>query len=280
MKMQLRSFLIAAIVLLLAACTVPGSGDDTFRPRVGQQGKDVMWVPTLDPLVLPMLEAAGVTPDDLVYDLGSGDGKIPIWAARRFGARAVGIEYNADLVALARRSAEQAGVSDRVTMILGDIFEEDFSSATVLTLFLGNELNRRLAPTILKMRAGTRVVSNLFDMGDWEPDRVVRVPEQNPVFLWVVPAALAGEWEVSGLPGSSVATLVVAQNFQKIEGRWRTPGGPTAPVRGRLDGSRLAFEYEDRAGALQRIVAEVHGDTFRGQATSGGTGVVSGRRIR
>jgi len=171
-------------------------------------------------------------------------------------------------------------VSDRVTMILGDIFEEDFSSATVLTLFLGNELNRRLAPTILKMRAGTRVVSNLFDMGDWEPDRVVRVPEQNPVFLWVVPAALAGEWEVSGLPGSSVATLVVAQNFQKIEGRWRTPGGPTAPVRGRLDGSRLAFEYEDRTGALRRIVAEVHGDTFRGRATPHDTGVVSGRRVR
>lgn len=280
MKRSLRSFAFVAAALVLAACTLTGSGDDTYRPWVGQHGKDVMWVPTLDPLVLPMLEAAGVTSDDLVYDLGSGDGKIPIWAARRFGASAVGIEYNADLVALARRNAEQAGVSGRVTMIHGDIFEADFSSATVLTLFLGNELNRRLAPAILKMRPGTRVVSNLFDMGDWEPDRVVRVPEQNPVFLWVVPAALAGEWEISGLPGPGMAKLALVQDFQKIEGRWRTPGGPTAPVRGRLDGTRLTFEYEDRTGSVQRIAADVRGDAFTGRLASGGNGVVSGRRIR
>ncbi len=191
--MRRHPVLILTLLLALAGCTIPGAGDDTYRPRVGQHGKDVMWVPTLDPLVLPMLEAAQVTADDVVYDLGSGDGKIPIWAARRFGARAVGIEYNPDLVALARRNVERAGVSDRVRIIHGDIFVEDFSSATVLTLFLGAELNQRLRPIIAKMRPGTRVVSNLFDMGDWEPDRVIRLPDQNPIYLWVVPARVDGK---------------------------------------------------------------------------------------
>jgi SAM-dependent methyltransferase len=151
-----------------------------YRPLVGQAGKDVMWVPTLDSAVMPMLEAARVTADDLVYDLGSGDGKIPIWAARQFGARAVGIEYDEKLSALAVRNAERAGVTDRVKMIHGDIFKEDFSQATVLTLYLGRDLNLRLKPTIMKMRPGTRVVSNAFDLGVWEPDRVINLPVPRP----------------------------------------------------------------------------------------------------
>lgn len=278
--MRLRTTLIATLALVLAGCTIPGSGDDTYRPWVGQQGKDVVWVPTLDPLVLPMLEAAGVSADDLVYDLGSGDGKIPIWAARQFGARAVGIEYNPELVALARRNAERAGVSDRVRMVHGDIFVEDFSSATVLTLFLGTELNQRLRPIIASMKPGTRVVSNLFDMGDWEPDRVVRLADQNPVYLWVVPARVDGAWDVSGLPEWKVARLELRQAFQRVEGVLRGAAGGLASVRGRLDGSRLSFEYRVEGGALRSVVAEVRHDGFVGGLASGNPGAVSARRLR
>ncbi|RPH66824.1 MAG: class I SAM-dependent methyltransferase [Burkholderiales bacterium] len=280
MKKKPRPVLIAALALFLAGCATTETGDETYRPWVGQHGKDVMWVPTLDPLVQPMLEAAGVTSDDIVYDLGSGDGKIPIWAARRFGARAVGIEYNADLVALARRNVERAGVSDRVRMIHGDIFEEDFSSATVLTLFLGKDLNLRLASIITKMRPGTRVVSNLFDMGDWEPDRVIRLPDQNPAYFWVVPARIEGEWEISGLPESKAATLRLVQRFQKIEGALRTPDGRIAPVQGRLDGARLSLDYQGEKGPVRSIVADVSADAFKGVLASGEGSVVSGRRIR
>ncbi|MCL4185389.1 MAG: methyltransferase domain-containing protein [Burkholderiaceae bacterium] len=277
---RLQPALVLALLLVLSGCTVPGAGDDTYRPWVGQHGKDVMWVPTLDPLMLPMLEAAKVTADDVVYDLGSGDGKIPIWAARRFGARAVGIEYNPDLVALARRNVERAGVSERVRMIHGDIFVEDFSSATVLTLFLGTELNQRLRPIIAKMRPGTRVVSNLFDMGDWEPDRVVRLPDQNPVYLWVVPARVDGEWEVAGLPDWSAATLELRQTFQKVEGRLRSADGRAASVRGRLDGSRLSFGYRTDKGEARTVAVDVHESGFAGGLAPGEAAAVSGRRLR
>jgi len=278
--MRRHPALILALLLALAGCTIPGSGDDTYRPWVGQHGKDVMWVPTLDPLVLPMLEAAKVTADDVVYDLGSGDGKIPIWAARRFGARAVGIEYNADLVALARRNVERAGVSERVRMIHGDIFIEDFSSATVLTLFLGTELNQRLRPIMAKMRPGTRVVSNLFDMGDWEPDRVIRLPDQNPIYLWIVPTRVDGEWEVKGLPGWSTATLELRQDFQKVEGRLRATDGRTADVRGRLDGSRLSFGYRSDRGDARSVAVDVRESGFAGAPLPGEAPAVSGRRLR
>jgi SAM-dependent methyltransferase len=283
MKHHRLVILFAVCLPFLAACATVESGDDAYRPRVGQHGKDIMWIPTLDVLVMPMLEAAGVTSEDLVYDLGSGDGKIPIWAARRFGARAVGIEYNADLTALATRNAERAGVSDRVRMIHGDIFKEDFSKATVLTLFLGRDLNIRLKPTIAKMRPGTRVVSNSFDMGVWEPDRVIRLPEQNPVYFWVVPARVEGEWEVSGLPGATPGTpalLKIVQKFQKIEGSLALPGQKIAPVQGRLDGSRLPFDYDGADGSVRRIAADVEGAALRGTPAAGGANTVTGRRIR
>jgi SAM-dependent methyltransferase len=271
---------LAAVLLWLAGCTSLDSGDDLYRPLVGQAGKDVMWVPTLDSAVMPMLEVARVTADDLVYDLGSGDGKIPIWAARQFGARAVGIEYDEKLSALAVRNAERAGVTDRVKMIHGDIFKEDFSQATVLTLYLGRDLNLRLKPTIMKMRPGTRVVSNAFDLGVWEPDRVINLPEQNPIFFWVVPAPVGGEWAVSGLPGAPAATLQLVQKFQRAEGTLRVPGRPAVAVRGRLDGARLTLELPGEAGVARRILADVTGDTFRGKLGDGGVAEVSGRRVR
>jgi SAM-dependent methyltransferase len=249
-RLPRRALLAAALGLIAGGCATGGAGDSTYRPLIGQGGKDVMWVPTLDGLVMQMLEAAAVTPEDLVYDLGSGDGRIPIWAARRFGARAVGIEYDAKLSALAQRNAERAGVTDRVRMIHGDIFREDFSAATVLTLYLGQALNLKLRPTILRMKAGTRVVSNLFDMGDWEPDRTLRTPDQNPVFVWIVPAGVAGDWTLDASPFGA-ARLRLEQQFQRVRGVLTAPGGSGAiALEGRLDGARLSLSSTTAPGAV------------------------------
>lgn len=273
-----RTALAALLAAAVAGCSTGGAGDEVFRPLVGQAGKDVMWVPTLDALVLPMLELAKVGPDDLVYDLGSGDGKIPIWAARKFGARAVGIEYDAKLSALAQRNAERAGVTDRVRMIHGDIFKEDFSSATVLTLYLGEALNRRLVPTILKMRPGTRVVSNSFDMGEWEPERTVRVPDQNPLFLWIVPARVDGEWTLEGLPGGGAATLRLEQSFQKVRGTLTGADRRAVPVTGRLEGERLVLEAGE-GGAARRLQLEARDGGLRGTMGTDGSRTVTARRV-
>lgn len=273
-----RTALLALLSTCVAACSTGGAGDEQFRPLVGQAGKDVMWVPTLDALVLPMLELANVGPDDLVYDLGSGDGKIPIWAARRFGARAVGIEYDAKLSALAQRNAERAGVTDRVRMIHGDIFLEDFSSATVLTLYLGEALNRRLLPTILAMRPGTRVVSNSFGLGDWEPDRTVRVPDQNPVFLWIVPARVAGEWTIDGLPEGGAATLRLDQSYQTVRGTLTGADRRAVPVTGRLQGTRLALDIGAETQARRRLQLETRDDGMRGTMGPDASRTVTARR--
>jgi SAM-dependent methyltransferase len=272
-----RTTLAALLAGPLAACTTGGAGDEAYRPLLGQAGKDVMWVPTLDVLLMPMLELANVGADDLVYDLGSGDGKIPIWAARRFGARAVGIEYDAKLSALAQRNAERAGVTDRVRMIHGDIFKEDFSAATVLTLYLGQALNEKLRPTILGMRPGTRVVSNAFDMGDWEPDRTVRVPDQNPLFLWVVPARVGGDWTLDGLPGSGAARLRLEQSYQTVRGTLTGADRRAVPVQGRLDGARLALDVGG-AGPSSRLLLEVREDGLRGTIGADGSRPVTARR--
>src|SRR4029450_7716217 len=150
-------------------------------------------IPTPDALVTRMLTATKTTKDDLVYDLGAGDGRIPIVAAKQFGARAVGIEYNAEMAELARRNVIRAGVENRASIITGDIFVEDFSKATVVTMYLLPDLNIKLRPTILKMRPGTRVTSHQFSMGDWEPDERFSV-ETREADLWYVPAAGSGGW--------------------------------------------------------------------------------------
>ncbi|MFO0235273.1 MAG: methyltransferase domain-containing protein [Burkholderiales bacterium] len=273
-----RAALASLLAAALAACSTGGAGDDTFRPLVGQAGKDVMWVPTLDGLVMPMLELAGVRADDVVYDLGSGDGKIPIWAARKYGARAVGIEYDGKLSALAQRNAERAGVTDRVKMIHGDIFKEDFSSATVLTLYLGEALNEKLRPTILSMKPGTRVVSNSFGMGTWEPDRTVRLPEQNPLFLWIVPERVGGTWMVEGLPEGGAATLRLEQSNQVVRGTLAGADGRALPVRGRLDGVRLALDVGPEGAVARRLALEARDDAMRGTVAGDAARTVTARR--
>jgi SAM-dependent methyltransferase len=252
------------------------SGDDQYQPRLGQDGKDVIWMPTGNDLVNLMLKTAKVGPSDLVYDLGAGDGKIAIAAAKNFGARAVGIEFNPEMAALAQRNAKRAGVGDRVTIINGDIFKEDFSKATVVTLYLLPDLNLRLRPTILKMKPGTRVVSHAFTMGDWEPDQELDVGSRG--FYWVVPANVAGEWSLNGIESSNKATLSLTQHYQNIAGNI-TIGNKSQPLlKAKLQGDRLSFSYIGRKNTLHNISGKVTGNEFRGEDPAFYQNVITGKR--
>jgi len=249
--------LVLGTALVLAGCAAPGgTGDaaraDAWQPRLGQPGKDVMWLPTRDALLQRMLQAAQVGPQDIVYDLGAGDGKIVMAAARDFGARAVGIEYDGRLAALAQAQVQQAGLASRARIVQGDIFETDFSEATVLTLYLLEELNARLRPTILAMRPGTRVVSNTFSMGDWEPDEVITVQGQT-AYRWVVPARVQGRWALQGWPGEGPAELTLVQHHQRLAGQF-THQGQTQPVLGaRIDGDQVQLSVRLPDGRLQPL---------------------------
>ncbi|MCY4075285.1 MAG: class I SAM-dependent methyltransferase [Acidobacteria bacterium] len=231
-------------------------------PALGQEGKDVEWVPTPDALVQTMLAMAKVTPEDFVVDLGSGDGRTVIEAAR-LGARAVGVEYDAGLVALSRERAEAAGVGERARFVQADLFEADLTEATVVTLFLLPDLNLALRPRLLRLPPGTRVVSNTWDMGDWAADAAV-VLDPCPGFctalLWVVPAQVGGDWAASD--GS--LTLSLAQQYQTVSGVLRRGGERHEVEEGRLSGADLTF----RAGGV-RYRGRVSGDRLAGTAATG-----------
>jgi len=214
--------------------------DSTYKPSVGQKGKDVVWVPSPQVLVDRMLDIAQSTPKDYVIDLGSGDGRTVITAAKR-GIRALGIEYNPDLVELSRRNAKEAGVADRAQFVQGDIFKTDFSQATVLTLFLLPELNIKLRPTILEMKPGTRVLSNSFTMGDWEADHSVALDTSHgcenswcTALLWIVPARVAGTHRTKH------GELTLRQTFQKVSGTLES-GGRIVPVEGKVMGEEIVL---------------------------------------
>lgn len=264
---RLAAFVFAAVLTLPAHAQE--HGDAYYQPTVGQAGKDVIWVPTPDEMVMRMLTIARVGPNDVVYDLGAGDGKIAIAAARDFGARAVGIEYNSRLADLARRNAVRAGVAERVRIITGDIFVEDFSEATVVTLYLLPELNLRLKPKLLAMRPGTRVVSHNFDMGDWEADVEFKTSESHYGYFWVVPARVEGEWRLRLSAPERQATLRLRQSYQKVEGTL-TLAGRTLPIEdGRLEGRELRFRYTPPGGAPVQVTAEVDGRRLTGQIRTG-----------
>lgn len=259
-----RFWPLVAMLFLQACSTLP---PETYTPKLGQMGKDVMWLPTRDELVTQMLTAAQVGSGDEVVDLGAGDGKIPIAAARQFGARAWGIEYNKDLAALAQRNAQRAGVADRVRIVHGDIFKEDFSKATVVTMYLLEELNAQLRPTILAMRPGTRVLSNTFSMGDWEPDQVIRAGT-NTGYFWTVPAVVHGQWTVLGLAPNGPAVLRLSQRHQRVGGtvNW---GGQTQTLLGaRLHGPDLHFSFVQADGQLKAVQARVQGASMQGEVVA------------
>jgi tRNA G37 N-methylase Trm5 len=198
MQSWIRSTAAACLAATLAIA-IALAEEKEFKPEVGQPGKDVIWVPTPQALVDKMLDMAKVRPGDFLVDLGSGDGRTVITAAKR-GVRAMGVEYNPDMVELSRANAKQAGVAETATFVQGDLFKTDFSKATVVTMFLLPSINMRLRPTILEMKPGTRVVSNSFDMGDWEPDQTADVSDDCRSYCralyWVVPAKVAGTWKL------------------------------------------------------------------------------------
>ena len=236
-------------------------GDDKYNPRIGQEGKDVVWVPTSNELLAIMLRTARVTPKDLVYDLGSGDGRIAIAAAKDFGARSVGIEFNPEMANLAQRNADRSDVSDRVKIINGDIFKEDFSKATVVTMYLLPNLNIALRPTILKMKPGTRVTSHAFNMGEWEADIEIDSPAK--AFYWVVPAQVAGEWDISGMEPART-TLKLSQHFQKIGGTLQIGDESQPLLNPKLDGAILSFTYLDRNKTSHSVILTVNNNEING----------------
>jgi Methyltransferase domain len=231
-----------------------------YEPQVGQQGKDVVWVPTSDVLVEKMLDLGQVTAKDYVIDLGSGDGRTVIAAAKR-GARALGVEYNADMVALSQRKAMAAGVTAKATFVKADLFTMDLSKATVITMFLLPEINMKLRPKLLALKPGTRIVSNSFSMEDWQADQTVNVSGEDcsswcTALLWVVPAKVEGTWVLSE------GTLVLTQKFQTVTGRLDSK--PIAE--GRLNGDEITFKV---GGA--RYSGRVNGNSIKGTFVANGT---------
>jgi len=249
-RQSIIAITLLAAALGSAACAQVAQED--YTPSVGQGGKDVIWVPTAQTLVDRMLDMAALTPADRLVDLGSGDGRTVITAAQR-GAQARGIEYNPDMVAYARRQAQAAGVSARATFEQADIFQSDFSDATVVTLFLLPSLNVQLRPTLLDMAPGTRIVSNSFDMGDWEPDEITEVTQDCTSYcgalMWIVPAKVDGAWRLDG------GTLTLRQRYQYFDGA----AGSSPVEHGRLDGASIRFYI----GADQ-YVGRVSGNTMQG----------------
>ncbi len=241
--MKLSRFLLYVLVtswlnLALASTTTPSA---EYKPQVGQEGKDVIWVPTPEGLIDKMLAAAKVNDKDTLFDLGAGDGIIAITAARQYGAKSVGIEYNPEMAQFARRKVAEAGMTDKVKIITGDIFQEDFSAATVVTLYLMPHLNLKLRPILLKMKPGTRVVSNTFTMGEWEPDETV-FDQHWKGYFWVVPAQIEGAWVMTGMEGGPLR-LNISQSFQNIGGTL-TRGGQTLTLLGaKLRGDEVKFQF-------------------------------------
>lgn len=214
-----------------------------YEPSVGQEGKDVVWVPTPQALVDKMLDMAKVTKNDYVIDLGSGDGRTVITAAKR-GARAVGIEYNPDMVELSKQNARKEGVSDRATFMKADLFESDLSKATVITMFLLPDINLKLRPKLLQLKPGTRIVSNTFTMGDWTPDQTATVKEGCEsswctALFWIVPARVAGTHKIPQ------GELTLKQNYQMLTGTLRTEG-KTLALEGKVRGDEISFRAGGR----------------------------------
>jgi len=255
-----------AALLAAAALALPGvatAQNTEFTPQVGQEGKDVIWVPTPQALVEKMLDMAKLTAKDIHYDLGSGDGRTVITAAKR-GAQAFGVEYNPDMVALSERAAAKEGVSAKAKFINGDIFQTDFSQATVITLYLLPSLNVKLRPTILKMKPGTRVVSHAFTMDDWQPDQTENV-EGRTAYLWIVPAPVEGTWRWNGSGnGPKDYEVALRQQFQKVDGAARLDGKQGQLRDVQLQGDRISFTVLDADGARHDYSGRVSGSTMQG----------------
>jgi hypothetical protein len=267
------SSLIVAVLLLAAAIFsgltfAQAAPARDYTPQVGQEGKDVIWVPTPQALVDRMLQIAGVTANDYVVDLGSGDGRTVITAAKKLGARALGIEYNPDMVELSKRNAAKEGVSGRATFMKADIFETDFSTATVVTMYLLPQLNLKLRPKIAAMKPGTRVVSHAFSMEDWQPDQIESV-EGRTAYMWIVPAKVEGTWRWE-IPSNGPRSyeLMLRQHFQMVEGLVKADN-KTGQVRNiKLRGDQISFSVMEFAG-VETVIRRDFSGRVKGNSIEG-----------
>jgi hypothetical protein len=263
MSRRIRPLLLALCLSVVAACAgaQPQPQNQSYEPRVGQQGKDVVWVPTPQELVDKMLDMAKVTPKDYLIDLGSGDGRTVITAAKR-GLRARGIEYNPDMVELSKKNAAKAGVSDKATFAKADLFESDFSDAQVITMFLLPQINLKLRPKILDLKPGTRIVSNSFTMGEWAADESATVGGECDhwctALLWIVPAKVEGTWQ---LPQGE---LMLKQTFQMLSGMLKTGNSSSEITNAKMIGDQIVFT----AGGNQ-YTGRVNDNVMEGKSGSG-----------
>ena len=261
------------LALAFAPAFAMAQGAETrggFEPKVGQAGKDVVWIPTPDFLVERMLQMAQVGPKDFVVDLGSGDGRTVIAAAKKFRARGLGIEYNPDMVELSRRNAEREGVAARAKFVQGDIFAGDFGDATVVTLYLLDVLNLKLRPKLLEMKPGTRLVSNEFDMGDWQPDETSSINDYS-LYFWVVPAKVGGDWKLGYEIGADDGpVLKLTQKFQRVEGSLVSKSRRFGLRDVSLRGDRFEFALVDYRGVLREFSGRVRGNLISGSVKSNG----------
>jgi SAM-dependent methyltransferase len=257
------AFLLSLLITTSLLAQEKKAGKD-FIPEIGQKGKDVVWVPTPQELVDKMLEMAKVTSNDFVIDLGSGDGRTVITAAK-LGARALGVEYNPDMVALSKENARKEGVSEKTDFIQADLFETDLSKATVITMFLLPEINLKLRPRLLDLKPGTRIVSNTFNMAEWKSDFEVTTEENwnswNTAHLWIVPAKVGGTWKFGN------GELDLRQEFQFVSGILNSGGKSLSVTDGRLTGNSISFTINN-----EKYTGTVDDRTITGTVTNASEG--------
>ena len=257
--MHAWSFLLAAGAALAQAQTP--APDST--PQIGQVSKNSVWVPTPERMIRRLLQIADTTAADLVMDLGSGDGRVPIYAARHFGTRAIGVELEANLVRLSLEAARAQGVAHLTQFVRQDLFATDLSGANVITLYLSPGAMTLLKPRLLALKPGVRVVSHQFTLEDWEADETVRV-EGRSGYLWVVPAPVQGHWRLS-IAGDELR-LAIAQKFQELSTRAERAGRAVNVVGARLRGGEVSFTSFDRDGNARHYRGSVDGARMQGEA--------------
>jgi hypothetical protein len=274
-----RTFCVVVVVsaiVCVASCASSSSNQlsvdafplvEGYEPRIGHQGKDSVWVPTPNRLIERMLQMADTTECDVVIDLGSGDGRIPVIAAKRFGARGVGVELDADLVRYSIALAAREGVAYRATFEREDLFQADLSRATVIAMYISPAVTLKLRPTLLRLTPGTRVVSHQFTLGDWEPDETAKV-ENATAYLWVVPAQIAGDWIVR-LAEQTVG-VAIDQSYQKLSGAAQFDSKRSPLLAGRVRGTEVRFTFLDRNGDSRTLTGRISGDTMEGVARTAG----------
>lgn len=256
-----RGVVVLALAAFAATAAAQAQKKEDFTPQVGQAGKDVIWVPTPEDLVERMLRMAQTTPNDFVIDLGSGDGRIAIAAAKKFNARSMGIEYNPDMVEVSNRNASKEGVAGQARFIKADIFETDFSQATVITMYLLPGLNLKLRPKLLDMKPGTRLVSHQFNMDDWQPDEITNIDGRRAYF-WLIPAKAAGTWRFQS--GSEGLDVTLEQKYQMLEGTVKL-GTVNAGLRdAKLHGDMISFAFVDQGGLRRDFAGRVNGNVIEG----------------